>query len=288
MSSSPLRLGISYMAAYAVLQAVIWAIVRALGSELSTETLFFFRNFVGVITLSPLLFKYGPGLFKTQRFFAHFWRALASGVGALALYYAVNHAPLGTVVAITFAAPVFAVLVALIFYKEQVTIPKLIALGLGFGGAALVARPSLDGDVSGVIAAFIGAIATAAAFLLVKALSGTERAPSVVALPFFILLPISAVVAAFNWTPPQGEHLLPLLGIGAGFSAAQYAMTKAFHHAEASAVLPMDYLRLIAASFIGTLYFGDEINAWVFAGALLILSASVITARQKRPQPSQS
>ncbi|MGD8325433.1 MAG: DMT family transporter [Sphingomonadales bacterium] len=280
--SSSLRLGISFMAAYAVLQALIWAIVRGLGNELSTETLFFFRNLIGVITLSPMLFKHGRGLFETQRFMTHFWRALASGAGALTLYYAVEHAPLGTVVAITFAAPIFASLVAILFYKEPATVAKLFALGLGFMGASFVARPSMAGDLSGIVAAFIGAIATAAAFLLVKTLATTEKAPTVVALPFFILLPISAIIAAFNWTTPEVHHILPLLGIGVGFSAVQYAMAKAFHYAEASAVLPIDYLRLIAASAIGTLYFGDAINAWVFAGALLILSASVITVRQKR------
>lgn len=282
MPSHSVRLGIAYMAAYAILQSLVWALVRVLSVDLSTETLFFFRNLIGVLTILPMLPKHGLSLFKTQRFTTHFWRALAAFIGGISIFYAVAHAPLGTVVAITFAAPIIASLTAIFLYKEPTTPAKLSALALGFIGVLMVVRPSLDAEWHGIAAAAIAAVATAAAFLLVKKLSSSESSQTVVAYPFLLLLPLSGAVAAFNWTMPGVGDIALLLLMGAGFSAAQYAMVKAFSFAEASAVLPIDYLRLIAASSIGILYFGDAADVWVYSGALLILIASVMTARQRR------
>ena len=59
-------------------------------------------------------------------------------------------------------------------------------------------------------------------------------------------------------------------------------MVKAFALADASAVLPVDFMRLLAAASIGVLFFGDLLDAEVLVGAAVILGATVYGARQEK------
>jgi len=270
------------MALYAVIQSLVWALVRHLGDNMSTATLFFFRNLIGMATAVPLLMKSGFGLFKTQCFPVHLLRAFAAFTGGLAVFYAVAHAPLATVVAITYTAPIFASLFAMIVFREGVTLARISILIVGFFGTMMVLRPNFDMEIGGLVGAVIAAVSTAVAFLTVKRLSSTERSGTIVVYPFLLILPISAVLAFLDWTMPTLADIPLLIVMGVGISAGQYFMARAFALADASVVLPIDFLRLLVAAFVGALAFGDVIDSWVLAGAAVILAATVYGARKER------
>ena len=271
-----------FMALYGVIQSVVWGLVRHLGEDMSTATLFFFRNLIGFLTVVPLLMKSGVGMFKTQRFNLHALRSFVALSGGFAAFYAVAHAPLASVTAITYAAPIFASIFAMTIFREGITPHRLAVLPVGFIGVLMVLRPSFDIEFLGMVGAVISTVTTAAAFLIVKSLSSTERSETVVAYPFLLILPISAVMAYLDWTAPTLEQLPLVVLMGAGISASQYCMVKAFALADASAVLPVDFLRLVAAATIGVFVFGDLLDIEVLAGAAVILGATVYSARQEK------
>ena len=185
------------------------------------------------------------------------------------------------VVAITFTSPIIASLFSILLFKETFTRSRLIALTIGFIGVLILIRPTIGIGTDGLIAAIIGALMTAMAFLTVKKLSSTERSETVVAYPFLLNLPFCIPLAYSNWTAPTVEQIPLLLLIGLGVSGAQYCLVKAFAQAEASAVLPIDFLRLLIAASIGTLFFNDTIDIWVFVGAAIILIGSVYSVRSE-------
>jgi len=271
---------IVYMSLYAITQSLVWGLVRYLAEDLSTATLFFFRNLIGLFTIIPLLLSHGVNLFCTQHFSLHFLRALAAFVGGLSIFYAVAHMSLAGVVAITFSAPLFASIGAALLFKEKLTSVRIISLLVGFIGVLIVLRPTLTEQIDGIIAANAAAIMTAIAFLAVKKLSTLEESNTVVAYPFLLILPFSALLAYFDWSTPTLTDIPLLLLMGLGISAAQYAMVKAFSLADMSAVLPFDFLRLIVAIIIGTLFFGDVIDSWVLIGGVLILTSSFYLAKK--------
>jgi drug/metabolite transporter (DMT)-like permease len=268
------------MALYATIQSVVWAIVRFLGEDLSTSTIFFFRNFVGFLTIIPLISKNGLQVFHTQNIKLHLLRAFAAFGGGISIFYAVSHAPLATVVAITFAAPIFASLFAIYIFGEVMNKAQLYSITLGFLGVMVVLRPSLqEVETSGLLSALLAAIMTAVAFLTVKKLSFSENSSTVIAYPFLLILPISTLMAYVDWTTPEIRHLPLLIMVGIGISAAQYCMVKAFTLADASAVLPFDYLRLLIAVIIGSIFFNDVVDTWVVVGASIILLSSLYVAK---------
>jgi drug/metabolite transporter (DMT)-like permease len=120
---------------------------------------------------------------------------------------------------------------------------------------------------------------TAVAFLTVKKLSFSENSSTVITYPFLLILPISTLMAYVDWTTPEIRHLPLLIMVGIGISAAQYCMVKAFTLADASAVLPFDYLRLLIAVIIGSIFFNDVVDTWVVVGASIILLSSLYVAK---------
>lgn len=282
MPQSTIYRAMMFMALYGVVQSLVWGIVRYLGEDMSTATLFFFRNLIGFLTVLPILMKTGPALFKTKRFPLHLLRAFVALTGGFAAFYAVSRAPLASVTAITYAAPIFASIFAMTIFREGVSWHRLAVLPLGFIGVLMVLRPSFDIEFAGMVGAVISTVTTAVAFLVVKSLSATERSETVVAYPFLLILPISAVFAYFDWTAPSLAQVPLVVLMGVGISASQYCMVKAFSLADASAVLPVDFMRLVVAAAIGVAFFGDVLDIEVLVGAAVILGATVYSARQEK------
>lgn len=270
------------MALYGIIQSLVWGLVRYLGADLSTATLFFFRNLVGFLTVVPLLMKIGPSMFKTHRFPLHALRAFVALTGGFAAFYAVSRAPLASVTAITYAAPIFASLFAMVVFREGISWHRIGVLPVGFIGVLMVLRPSFDIEFAGMVGALIATVTTAIAFLAVKSLSSTERSETVVAYPFLMILPVSAVLVYLDWTMPTAGQMPLVILMGLGIAASQYCMVKAFALADASAVLPIDFMRLVMAAAIGVLFFGDMLDGEVLVGAALILAATVYTARREK------
>ncbi|MFT6901723.1 MAG: drug/metabolite transporter (DMT)-like permease [Colwellia sp.] len=288
MHHSNFKRAVIYMALYATIQSIVWAMVRHLGEDLSTSTLFFFRNFIGFLTIIPLISKNGLKVFHTEHIKLHLLRAFAALGGGISIFYAVSHAPLATVVAITFAAPIFASLFAIYVLGEVMNKAQLYSIAFGFLGVMIVLRPSLEIEVSGLFSAVVAAIMTAIAFLTVKKLSYSENSSTVIAYPFLLILPISLIMAYLDWTAPQMKHIPLLLLMGVGISAGQYCMVKAFSLADASAVLPFDYLRLLVAIIIGSYFFNDVVDIWVVVGAAIILLNSLYVAKSGKKQTDKN
>ncbi len=282
MTTTPIYRAMIFMALYGIIQSLVWGIVRYLGEDLSTATLFFFRNLVGFLTILPLLMKNGVGMFKTQRFPLHLLRAFVALAGGFAAFYAVSRAPLASVTAITYAAPIFASLFAMIIFREGLNWHRIAVLPVGFVGVLMVLRPSFDIEFAGMVGALIATVTTAVAFLAVKSLSSTERSETVVAYPFLMILPVSAVFAYLDWTLPSAEQVPFVVLMGLGISASQYCMVKAFSLADASAVLPIDFMRIVMAAAIGVMVFGDVLDAEVLVGAAIILSVTVYSAHREK------
>jgi len=232
-----------------------------------------------LLTILPLLSKSGLNIFQTNHIKLHLLRAFAAFVGGVSIFYGVSHAPLATVVAITFAAPIFASIFAVYLFGEVISKRQLLSLTAGFFGVMIILRPNLEIESSGLIAAIVAAIMTAIAFLTVKKLSKLESSSSIIAYPFLLILPLSLLMAYADWTTPTLDHIPLLLMMGLGISTAQYCMVKAFGLADASAVLPFDFLRLLVAILIGSLFFDEAIDMWVVIGATVILASSFYTAK---------
>lgn len=261
--------------------AGVWAFIRAASIELHPFAIVFFRNLLGALVILPIAAPAWDPV-SLRRWPAHLRRAGSGIVATYATFYAVANAPLGTVQAINFAAPLFATIGAALFLGERIRIRRIGALVVGFFGVLIVLRPGQVPLTPGIAAAIVAAVATAFSLITIKQLVGTDDPRLVAAFTFFLMLPFSAVVLPFYWAWPSPTAWALLLGVGVCAVVGQLATSYAFRAADATAVMPYDFLRFGIVILIGWTAFGERVDAMTFVGGAVILVASIYLAYREQ------
>jgi len=267
--------------------AIMAACVRFASAELPQSEVVFFRNFIALLILLPLLLRNNVSL-KTQCFHLHLLRA-SSGLVAMYLYfYALNHLHLADALLLNYTSPIFITLFAVLWLKESWTLHRRWALGLSLAGIALLFHPSAGlFSLAGVLGLASGAMA-GLALTTVKRLSGQDDPVSIVV--WFALLSsiVSAVPLFWSFVWPQGDAWLWLLAVGLFGSLGQLGLTWAYQRAPVTQVSPFGYTSLLFAGLAGFLLWNEVPDILGIVGMILITTAGITVARERgtpAPQP---
>ncbi|MEI9983462.1 MAG: DMT family transporter [Aliidongia sp.] len=180
---------------------------------------------------------------------------------------------------------------AVLFLGEQVRWRRWTATLVGFAGVLIIVRP-FDGEISvpmtmALSSAFISSIA----ITLVKRLSGTEASVTIVFYLSLIASLCSAIPSWFVWLTPTPLDLLLFLLTGLAGGTGQILITQAYYEGEATAVAPVDYLRLLFAILFGYCVFGEVPTWYTLAGSAIIIGSTLYIAHRERqlrhPPPRQ-
>jgi drug/metabolite transporter (DMT)-like permease len=262
-----------------LLFSIMGALVKLLGQQLDSFQIAFFRCFFGFIAILPfVLLKPGRYAFRTTHFWGHFLRGALGVAAVVAGFYATTRLPLTDSTAISFTAPLFMVLTAIIVLGEKVRWRRGLATVAGFIGVLVMVRPDRGalemGAIVGLFAAFLGALSTT----LIKRLSATEEVLTILAYFGLFSSILTAVPACFVWRPLTGDELALLALIGALGAIGQFCQVRAFAAGELMAVAPIDYSRLIFAGIIGFLLFSELPDRYTLVGAAMIIGSTLYIA----------
>jgi drug/metabolite transporter (DMT)-like permease len=263
--------------------AVMMAMVRLVSADIHPFQAAFFRNLLGLLLLSPWLLTAGAGALRTGRMSIHLLRATFGLSAMLCLFYALSRMPLSEVTALTFTAPLFATAGAALILRERVRLRRWTATVIGFLGAMIVLRPGSEALQPVALIALASAAFIAGAMLSIKSLSRTEHPNAIVIIMGLLMTPASLIPAAFVWTWPSTETWGWLMVMGVAATAGQMLLTRALAAADASAVLPYDFSRLVFVSVLAYAIFGEIPDAWTWIGAVVILAATGYIAHRERP-----
>ncbi len=257
--------------------ASMWVMIRYASRDLHSVEIVFFRNAFGVLALLPMILR-NKGLIVPSRWRVHVRRAASGFVATLATFYAVANAPLATVLAINYTAPLFATLGAALVLGERIRARRATALVVGFCGMLVVLRPGQVPLTPGLAAAVVSALSTAFSIVAIRQLVARDDSRAVASWSFLLMLVPSLLVALPFWTWPP-PPLWPLLAlIGGAAAIGQLSLSKAFSLAEASAVLPYDFVRFVAIAAAGIVLFGERLDALTLVGGAIILATTVYLA----------
>ncbi len=241
----------------------------------------FFRNIVNLLIMLPLFWHIGFEHLRTKRPVIHGLRGL-SAVGSQFLWFTgISLIPLATATSLTFTAPLFATLGAALFLPEVVRLRRWIAVFAGFIGTLIILRPGIEAVSVPALMMIGGAVFVATSTLLIKTLSRTEHPDTIVFYLAVVSTPISLVPAMLVWTWPPIETWFWLIMIGVTATAAHQAMTRSFAAADASAVLPYDYSRLIFTSILAFFAFAEIPDIWTWVGGGVIFLSSLYISRRE-------
>ena len=267
----------------ALLSFVLMAIAgRELAGRLSIFEMLFFRSLIGLVVIVLLLGRIGFGRVATQRFGLHATRNIAHYVGQYGWFYGIAFIPLAEVFAIEFTAPVWTAILATLLLGERMTRPRLVAVALGLAGALVILRPGLAVIHPAALAVLVGSFGYALAHTLGKKLSGIDKPITILFYMNVVQLPLGLVPALFDWTTPTLTMWPWLLAIGLTSLTAHYCITRAFVLADATIVMPLDFLRLPLGALAGFLFYGESVELIVFLGAALILGGNLFNIHFER------
>ena len=254
---------------------------RELASEFNTFQILFWRSASGVIIVMSLVLLNKERNLKTQFVGRHFFRNLCHFASQYGWFYAIGFVPLAKVFAIEFTTPVWLALMAAIFLNERITLKRWMAIGLGFAGVLIVTRPCFSESSYGEISVLGSAIGYAAVYAITKSVADKDSPLTILFYMVVIQTPISFVFAIEYWSwPASGTSWFWVTMVGASALSGHYCMTRAFQLADASAVVPIDFLRLPIIAIVGYLAYSEIIEIWVAVGAILIIIANYINIRE--------
>jgi drug/metabolite transporter (DMT)-like permease len=257
--------------------ASMWVMIRYAARALHSFEIVFFRNLIGLCFLMPMILR-TPGLIQRARLPLHLARATSGFIATIGTFYAVANAPLADALAINYTAPLFGTLGAVLVLGERIRARRIAALAVGFVGMLLVLRPGAVPITPGIIAAIISAITTGYSIVAMRSLVGVDDPRAVAAWTFILTTVPSLIVALFVWQMPPVTVWPLLVGIGAAAAIGQLSLTQAFSLSEASAVLPLDFVRFGLVTAAGVLLFDERYDAMTLAGGALILGSTVYLA----------
>lgn len=247
---------------------------RELSADMSTFEILFFRSFVGLLVLVPIFLRnrgaglrsQRPGL-QVVRNAIHF-SAQYGWVAAIAVL------PLAEAFALEFTMPIWATLLAVLALGERMTTPRYIAVIGGFVGVLVILRPGFAAFNPSVLYMLAAAMGFATSVVITKVLIRGDSPLTIIFYMAVLQLPLGLVPALIDWTPPTLTHLPWLLIVGIGGLTAHFTLARALKLADATIVLPIDFLRLPLIALIGAAFYAERLLIWVIIGAAIIFGAN--------------
>lgn len=273
--------GAVLMTSAALTFAVMAGAIRHLAPRLHPFEVAFFRNLFSLLFMMPWLMRAGLAGLRTSSIRKYGLRSLTSIMAMLCWFYGLAKMPIAEATALSFTAPIFASVGAILFLGERVGVRRWSGIAAGFCGAMIILRPGVEAVSWPALVVLFGSAAVAGSIIMIKILSRTESSGMIVTYMGLYLVPMSLVPALLVWDTPQGDDWWWLVVIGACATAGQLAITYAYAAADATVVLPFDYARLLFAAAIGYVAFDEAPDSWTWIGALVIAGAAVYIARRE-------
>lgn len=279
-SSNPLG-GALWMLASTVVFTAMTVMIRYLSASIDPLQIVFFRNLFGLLVLLPWLMRNGVGVLRTKRLPLFSLRALIGLIAMSFWFTAISTMNLSDAVALSFTAPLFATVGAIFLLGEIVRARRWAAVLMGFVGAMVILRPGFTDIPPEALIVLVSSMMMGLSVCLVKLLARTEQVMTIVFLMVLMLTPVSLIPALFVWQTPDLVQFSGLLAVGALGTLGHIFITRAFSMADATAVLPYDFMRLPLMAVLAWVVFDQVLDGWTGIGAAIIIGSSLYIAHRE-------
>lgn len=268
------------------------ALVKTSAGNMSISQVLIFMATPGVIIFAVLGQRSGqPPI--SGKFFARpvMLRNLVEGATAICMVSALSMAPLGLVIAIIQAVPLFVTLGAAVILKEKVGPRRWGAVIVGFIGVMLMLRPDASGVSLGAFIALLAAVGLSARDIITRSMPMRIGTLQMATWGSAALIPAGMILLPFT-----GPHEMPsstawIIIICASLANATgyYSITAAMRLGEVSYVTPFRYTRLVFALIIAALVFQESPDLLTLIGAFIVIGSGLFVMwREKQANVSDN
>jgi drug/metabolite transporter (DMT)-like permease len=217
-------------------------------------------------------------------------RNLSEMVSAAAVVLAIALIPLAVVTAILQAMPLAVTLGAALFLREPVGWRRWSAILVGFLGVLIILRPGSAEFDPAALLALAAVLSLTARDLATRRVPKTVHSLQLTAWGFLMVIPAGILLLLLVFQPPvpptTGQWGWLLAAIGAGI-CAYAALVGATRMGDIAVTTPFRYSRLVFATAIGVVVFGERPDAATLIGSALVVGAGLFTLwREMRLRPA--
>lgn len=304
--------GILFMLINTLALAGLDIAVKTLRQDLHAGMIVFLYKFSLFIIILPWVLKDGIKLLKTKRLIPHILRSLFSVAGALCFYHGLYFINMADAAALENLQYLIVATFGILFFAEEISITKIMAIILAFIGAIIVVRPEIISEFGnttiatanynkGHILILLAISFWACNTITVKLLTSTENNKTQM---FYLLLTASilAIPPAFiQWTEvvifgvnlPLVPELLNLSNLNIkidhllliSFIATCYFIHGVMYFnalkSELSIVIPFRYTKLMFSALLGWLFFAEQHSSFSYVGYALIIMAGLLLVKSQ-------
>ena len=278
-----------WMAGWLCLMLMVTVAGREALREINVFQVMELRSLIGFVLLYPLIRRNGGfAAMKTSRPVQHIGRNLIHYGAQIGWFFALTLIPLGQVVSIEFTMPIWTAILAASFLGERITIWKVTAIVLGIVGVIVIVRPATGEINQGQLIALAAAVGFGVSVAMMKSLTRTEKT---VAIIFWMLVVQSAaglLPSLYVWKWPSAHTWGWIAVIAFCGTFSHYCMARAMLHADATVVLPMDFLRVPLTATVGWLLYAERLDLLTVLGAMLILTGNLLNLKPPAQVPARA
>lgn len=254
-----------------------------LGREMDPLQVVFARYAGSMILVSLLLNPWShPGILRTRRPWLQAFRSLLL-LGSTALnFIALQYLQLAETVSIMFATPLLVALVSGPLLGEWPGPRRLIAIGIGFLGVLVVARPGLGGMHPAALLSVISVLCYAFYSLSTRLLAAYDPPETTMvysgAAGTIAMIPL----VPFFWSWPDGLSWGLMIFAGAMGGFGHWLLILAHRLAPATVLAPFIYSQIIWMVALGYFVFGQLPDRWTFIGAAIVIASGLYLLYRER------
>jgi S-adenosylmethionine uptake transporter len=217
----------------------------------------------------------------------HIARSVVVTVMAFLFFWGIGRVHLAQAIALTFIAPLIALLLAAIFLGERIGRLSIVGSVLAFGGVIVIvvgqARMALNAEALLGTAAIIGSALTYAVNIVLMRHQALAAKP--LEINFFqsltiMLLWVAALAVVDVPALPNGQwHWIGIASVLSTAGTLLFAW--AYARGEASYLAVTEYSAFLWASALGWIVFNENVTGYTLAGAALIVCGCLLASRRK-------
>ena len=271
--------------------SVMDAVMKSLVIGIGIFAVSIWRTLVNLGLISALYLPRRPPTPSPALLKLHVLRGVVVTVMALLFFWGLGRVPLAQAIALTFIAPLIALLLAALFLHEQIGRRSIAGSLLAFAGVITIvvgqARAELGpGVLIGTVAIVASALCYAGNIVLMRHQS---LAAEPIEINFYQSLTVSVLwfaVVPFLGMPAWPTGWWPWIIIAALMSTSGgLLLSWAYARAEASYLAVTEYSAFIWAATLGWAIFHEPLSAYTLGGALLIVGGCLLAAKRDPAPP---
>jgi drug/metabolite transporter (DMT)-like permease len=255
-------------------------LVRMAVEDVPIFMVIYIRQVIGLLILSPFFIHQRVAIVQSRHFRLHGLRGLTAIGGMFCGLTSVTYAPLADVTAIQMSEVLFTTLLAASFFGEEVDRHRWSVVFVGFAGVLIMLRPFSDGFNSFMLIALVGAVFNALSVLVLRMGSNHDSAVVVMFYQGIVIIVLMSIPAFMLWQPVSLRGLGVVVMMSLLLAGGQWLFTLAVRIGEASALAPLNYIRLVMMALVGWFLYGEQPGTYTLIGGVLIVGSVTYTIQR--------